>query len=152
MRPTLRLAGMAVVSLAAVNGCRDITAPVAVGSRFALVKVGDATLPTVTSHLPSGWTELGDTIVFLGESSAGSGTVEHHETGYLPGHAMSPTTTVYERLYNWDGHVLRFRFPPCPPNALCAQAIQETGILADGYLTITYGNSPLFPRTYRRIS
>ena len=143
---------MAVVSLVAIAACRDITAPVPVGSTFALVKVGDATLPTVTAFEPSGWTELADTIVFLGESSARSGTVEHHETGYLPGHAMSPTTMIYERLYDWDGRVLRFHFPPCPPNALCAQAIHETGILTGGYLTITYGNSAVFPRTYRRIS
>lgn len=146
----LRFIAVAVIGSAPLTGCRDLTAPVPVGSRFALVKVGDAPLPTGTAPVPSGWTEVADTIVVVGETAAASGTVEHHETGYLPG--SSPTTRIYERFYKWDGHVLRFYPPPCPPNASCVRATQENGILTDGYLTITYGDSGAFPRTYRRIS
>jgi hypothetical protein len=114
------------------------------------VKVGGADLPTGTSDVPSGWIELGDTIAFISQAGAASGTVEHHETGHLS--SMSPTTLVYERLYHWDGRVIRFYPPPCPPNALCGRATQETGILASGYLTITYADPTVRSRTYRRIS
>lgn len=141
---------LAAAVFGSIGGCRDLTAPVPVGTRFALVTIGGATLPTTTGSIPSGWTELADTIVFLGEVGAASGTVEHHETGRLPN--MSPTTTVYQRSYRWDGHVLRFSPPPCPPNALCARAIQEMGILMGGHLTITYDDPSVLRRNYRRIS
>jgi len=150
MRSTSAALLLAATVLGVTVGCRDLTAPVPMGSRFVLVKVGDSTLPTITSYAPSGWTEVADTIVFVGEASAASGTVEHHESGFLPG--QSPVSMSYERLYDWDGRVLRFHPPPCPPNALCVRAIDETGVLVDGHLTITYGDSLALPRTYRRIS
>jgi hypothetical protein len=100
--------------------------------------------------VPGGWIELGDTIVFVGEAGAASGTVEHHETGVPPN--LSPTSFTYERSYNWDGRALHFFPPPCPPLALCARAVQEMGIFAEGHLIITYDNPSARPRTYRRTS
>ena len=141
----------ATISLGLILGCRGVTEPIGNGTTFVLESVNGARLPAASGSSSTATTLIADTLIFLGREDRNSGQFQHRETS-----VSGPYTPQfsYWGWYIWQDGPLSISWPSCPFGAFCSSytPTPATGRFGPGTLTITYGKSGLYPRTYRRVN
>jgi len=142
----------AMVSLGLVTACHLATEPpITDGTTFVLDNINGARLPAASGSSTSAQMVVADTLVFLASEGKGSGRFERLET-----ESGGPYTAEYRYggSYAWRDGLLSMAWGTCPLNHLCSvYGVPATGRwFGPGALTVTYGTSGSYHRTYRRVN
>jgi len=137
----------AMVSLGLVTACHVATEPpITDGTTFVLDNINGARLPAASGSSTSAQKVVADTLVFLASEGKGSGRFERLET------VTGPYTAEYwyGGSYAWRDGLLSMAWGTCPLNHLCS--VYGVRWFGPGTLTVTYGTSGSYHRTYRRVN